>query len=176
VNDIPEINLSEYNNIEIEGSTVEISELNNYQNYQWISNAELECNVCASTSFVVEEDTELTLIVRDENGCQNQTELFIEFRQSCRLDELLIPDAITPNGNGRNDKFRIVNFRNDASEVNIKVFNRWGEKLYEENGNDGWDGTYKNEQAPEGVYLYIIEVTCENDRTQLFKGDLTILR
>ena len=176
VNKKPEINISEYGDLGAEGSIVEIKECNNYPLYTWFGNIDLDCKTCSSISFSMEQDVELELHVTDEYGCSNSEIISIGFIENCRLENLLLPDAITPNNNDRNDRFRIVNFRDEANEVRIKIFNRWGELLYQENGNIGWDGYYKNEIVPEGVYLYLIEVTCEDNSTVLFKGDLTVLR
>lgn len=69
---------------------------------------------------------------------------------------LFIPNTFTPNGDGKNDVFKVVG-------ENIKVFqgmifNRWGELIYKwEDVNDFWDGRYKGLPVPNGIYVYKIE-------------------
>jgi gliding motility-associated-like protein len=66
---------------------------------------------------------------------------------------LIFPDAFTPDANGYNDVFRprasnVTNFR-------MTVYNRWGQRLFETASlESGWDGTYKGELCPPGLYTY----------------------
>ena len=176
VNQNPKIELEGLEPEILEGQQVVLSETNSFPEYQWSSNVDLDCNDCESVSFIMDQETDLRLIVKDENNCKDTLETTIKFKEACRIDNLLIPNAITPNDNQRNERFRVVNFREDADEIEIKIFNRWGQLLFSDNSNQGWDGTYKNELVPEGVYLYTIEVICENGGNSLIKGDVTVLR
>ena len=66
---------------------------------------------------------------------------------------IYIPDAFTPNGDGINDYYQV--FGRCARLVRINIFNRWGEKVWDaDNINDKWDGKYKGESQPVGVYVY----------------------
>jgi gliding motility-associated-like protein len=68
-----------------------------------------------------------------------------------RLD-ITIPNIFTPNGDGKNDLFKIVNYTEDTP-IQIKIFNRWGKQIaLIEDGTKGWDGA----GYPGGVYYYII--------------------
>lgn len=176
VNQNPQIELEGLESEILEGQQVVLSETNSFPEYQWSSNVELDCNDCETVSFIMDQETDLRLIVKDENNCKDTLETTIKFKEACRTDNLLIPNAITPNDNQRNERFRVVNFREEADEIEIKIFNRWGQLLFSDNSNQGWDGTYKNELVPEGVYLYTIEVICENGGNSLIKGDVTVLR
>jgi gliding motility-associated-like protein len=66
--------------------------------------------------------------------------------------ELFIPNTITPNGDGKNDTFRIIG-RESFDSIDLLVFNRWGNEVYK-NGNymDEWDGS----GLADGTYYYII--------------------
>jgi gliding motility-associated-like protein len=65
---------------------------------------------------------------------------------------------------------------------NLKVFNRWGEVVFDKsnfNANDataGWDGTYKGKQLPADVFVYMLQVVCDNNSTLTFKGNIALLR
>lgn len=69
---------------------------------------------------------------------------------------IYVPNAFTPEISGNlNDEFKIEGY--NIKEFNMKVYNRWGEKLFESNDQErGWDGTYKGEKASEGSYIVII--------------------
>jgi gliding motility-associated-like protein len=76
--------------------------------------------------------------------------------------ELFVPEVITPNGDGKNDFFIIKGTQ--GKSVNLIVFNRWGNKVYENNQYDNtWDGTPNaggiigDGKLPQGTYYYIVE-------------------
>ena len=62
------------------------------------------------------------------------------------------------------------------------VFNRWGEELFHQkefvpnNSNDGWDGWFRGRRAPSGVYVYYAEIEFSDGKSDIFKGDFTLLR
>ncbi|MBB5634907.1 gliding motility-associated-like protein/uncharacterized repeat protein (TIGR01451 family) [Pedobacter cryoconitis] len=66
--------------------------------------------------------------------------------------ELFIPNTITPNGDGKNDTFKIIG-RESFDGIELIVFNRWGNEVYKNNNYlDDWDGS----GLTEGTYYYII--------------------
>ena len=61
--------------------------------------------------------------------------------------------------------------------VTVRVFNRWGEKVYESrNPEDGWDGTYNGEKLPTGPYTYIITAKGANGEFLQRDGIVTLIR
>ncbi len=85
---------------------------------------------------------------------------------------LHIPNTITPNGDGANDKF-IVRGLEKYPENEITIINRWGNHVFEQkNYQQNWDGKGLND----GTYFYLIRVKDENGRWQDFKGYIMILR
>ena len=71
----------------------------------------------------------------------------------------LIPDAFTPNGDGLNDVFEVINASFFVT-IEMRIYNRWGELVFEEIGDasslQGWDGTYNGKQAPAGSYMTVV--------------------
>ena len=68
-----------------------------------------------------------------------------------------IPDVITPNSDGFNDALRIPDA--DCVNVGLKVFNRWGDLVFETdryNNNDAWEGTHDGDPLPPGPYYYLL--------------------
>jgi len=90
--------------------------------------------------------------------------------------KLLLPDAFSPNGDGLNDVFKVI-FPLQYSQFRFQVFNRFGEKVFETNDiTRGWDGSYKGQLQPTGVYTWQIFIT-ENGKAPYFrKGIVTLLR
>jgi gliding motility-associated-like protein len=86
-----------------------------------------------------------------------------------------IPNAITPNGDGKNDFFVIDNIEK-FTKSEFTVFNRWGEILYRSKAYNGqWGGTNQNgEPLAEGTYYYILRLNVDDGK--ILRGDVTILR
>lgn len=91
---------------------------------------------------------------------------------------IMIPNAFTPNGDGRNDLFKLVNTTNERL-LDFRIFNRWGTILYRSPDDDvtkGWDGNYKNQPQPTGVYGYVIRIAYSDGNIETYKGTVTLIR
>ncbi len=94
--------------------------------------------------------------------------------------ELVIPSVITPNADGKNDFFKITNI-NAFEQVDIKIFNRWGDIIFSYDGTGigyedqekQWDGMYNGLELPMGSYVYIVNL--KNDKDP-YTGTVTIVR
>ncbi len=88
---------------------------------------------------------------------------------------IFIPNAFTPDGNGINDKFVVKGTY--VVDYSIKIFNRWGEKVFESDSmEESWDGLYKGEKAPAGVYIYTIQAEGANGALKKEKGQIKLIR
>ncbi len=84
-----------------------------------------------------------------------------------------IPNAFSPNGDGKNDLWDITSLSSYPGST-VEVFNRYGQAIFISIGySKPWDGTYKGSPLPEGVYYYIIDP--KNGRNK-FTGNVTIIR
>jgi gliding motility-associated-like protein len=99
--------------------------------------------------------------------------------------EVLIPNIITPNGDGINDRFFIEPPLDGAAyeQISLSIFNRHGEKVYENlsfeqinDRNQGWNGVNTNGQTlGNGVYYYILEMRSPSSgASQSIQGNVTI--
>ena len=108
----------------------------------------------------------------DENGCGNSDAIYIIVDYSRNL---FIPTAFSPNGDGNNDRFRIANF--GAQRVSeFRVYNRWGQEVFNAKDNRGWDGTFQGAEQGNGTYHYIIKAAFADGEVQTFKGDVVLVR
>ncbi|MGC9330666.1 MAG: gliding motility-associated C-terminal domain-containing protein [Bacteroidales bacterium] len=95
------------------------------------------------------------------------------------IKDLLVPDVITPNGDGSNDTWNIQGIE-AFSDVEISIFTRWGDEIYHfKDTGDAyadpsrqWDGTYNDMYLPLGSYVYILIL---NNNLE-FKGTITIIQ
>lgn len=91
---------------------------------------------------------------------------------------LLVPTAFSPNGDGLNDKFKVVT-NCGFSSFQMAIYNRWGQAVFTGfEPNQGWDGTQNGENADVGVYFYYIKATpmLMDEKVIEKKGDLTLVR
>jgi gliding motility-associated-like protein len=88
--------------------------------------------------------------------------------------EVHFPNAFTPNGDGRNDVF--VYTARLIERVELRIYNRWGELLFQTTTlEEGWDGSYQGETAPQGTYLYRADVTDQLGNQFTIQGRLVLL-
>ena len=94
----------------------------------------------------------VTLVVTDASGlCSATSTISIDVFENASI---IVPNVFTPNGDGKNDLFKITT--TGMKELTCDIFNRWGLKLYSlKSVNDSWDGG----GAPDGTYFFILTAT-----------------
>ncbi|MEL7022064.1 MAG: gliding motility-associated C-terminal domain-containing protein, partial [Bacteroidota bacterium] len=114
---------------------------------------------------------EFEYVVCNPNGCDTaKVEVFIE------CVGIFVFNAVSPNGDGSNDTFFIAGL-DDKPENNLKIFNRWGNLVYETNNyQNTWDGTWDaDKDLPDGTYFYILTID-DNGTESVFRGYLELFR
>ncbi len=140
------------------------------ESFTWYDANDVEVT---NLELVLNETATFFLEAYNPFGCSARDEITITVEEICAL-----PNAITPaNKDGFNDTWLIPYAYNNAS-VNVEVFNRWGQLVYNQYAYDnaaGWDGRNNNgDDLPDGTYYYIINL---NDGTSKpLSGHVTILR
>ena len=106
-----------------------------------------------------------------QNGCSRNFIVNV-ISQNCRLS---MPNAFTPNGDGKNDVFRIP--PNTKIELeSFSIFDRWGNTIFStRNRNEVWDGKYRGNSSSAGTYIYLISGKINNRKTWM-KGFVTLIR
>ena len=115
------------------------------------------------------------LAVTNDNGCSDSLirEDYVRVRPTVIT---YAPTAFSPNGDGKNDTYRVE--ARFFTSFEIQIFNRWGEQVYQSDNFEthGWDGTYEGQQAPSGVYTYVISATGMDGEDYTFSGTITLIR
>lgn len=111
--------------------------------------------------------------VTDNNQC---TDTYCKELEIYFLGVVDVPNAFSPNGDGMNDILYVRGYGVESME--FKVFNRWGELVYESYDiNNGWDGTYKSKAQEMEVYVYTLQARfLDGTETGIRKGNVTLLR
>jgi gliding motility-associated-like protein len=79
------------------------------------------------------------------------------------------------NADGLNDDLYMIN--SFVKTFNLKIFNRWGEMIFETNNKkENWKGVLKNNAVQNDVYFYIVTYTGFDDAAHNKSGNITILR
>lgn len=123
----------------------------------------------------VSENYLVRLIVETEHGCLDSafTEIIVVNEYT-----MYVPTAFSPDGDGINDKFIVVGNGVDLDVFNIKIYNRWGEVIFEtKDMNYSWNGkTASGKYVQSGVYSWIVTYQDENGIEYQRSGKLTVIR
>lgn len=125
--------------------------------------------------FIAKQAGYYALQVRDTCGFVYNDDITI-IVTDCICD-LFVPNAFTPDGDGLNDVFYVSEYCG-LIKYRLWIFNRWGELMFETNNPTAtWDGTYKGEAVPEGVYGVLIDYTFDKLPSKPeYRGNLTVIR
>lgn len=138
--------------------------------YQW--------NTGDKTQEIVAYDSGIYWVkVKDMEGCVSLDSINMKKRKDLFPSNIFMPNAFTPNNDGRNDSYPLNQYKVKGALYNIKLYNRWGEKMMEITSPDvNWDGNINGKPAPEGVYIFMaFWIGCDNEKRSL-QGNFTLLR
>lgn len=167
---MPYVNLGADSSLCLHGSPLVLTELNGQpvgSTYRWSTGE-------TGNSITVRQPGTYTLSVTSPDDCT--TSEVLEVRKDCYID---IPNAFTPNDDGINDYFFPRQLLSaGVTGFSMKVFNRWGQVVFDTDKTDGrgWDGRFNGAEQPQGVYLYKIDVVLKNARMENYTGNVTLLR
>lgn len=113
-------------------------------------------------------DITYSLSASSSFGCINSDNVTIKV-----IGGIYIPTGFTPNGDGKNDTWRIPYLDPDW-EALVSVYNRYGQIIYSSKGTSiSWDGTFKGIQQKADTYIYVFKIPSKN---LTLKGTVTLIR
>lgn len=134
-----------------------------------------QVNGAATDIVKIEKEGNYTIIAQDATGCVKKFTTLVR-KKNCNGCEAHMPNAFTPNGDGRNDFFKPIFLCNEAV-VHFVIFNQWGQKLFEStDGHKGWDGTCMGNKLGSGVYVYFMQYKTATNTPKTIKGVVTLIR
>ena len=145
----------------------------------WSPTGSVFRNNYPAISIKPNQNTEYTVEVKNKGGClaKDMVTVFV----LCDGANVFIPNTFSPNGDGANDIFYPRG--NGLLKIkSLRLFNRWGEMIFEKssfNANDpafGWDGTYKGVKLGSDVFVYMIDIICDNYSILTYKGNVALIR
>jgi gliding motility-associated-like protein len=160
------------------GANLNMHYTGNIVSYLWSPSLSLDCIDCPTPFANPRTTTKYTVQVQDKYSCVNKGDITVQV--ICDNQNFFVPNTFSPNGDGSNDIFYPRGtglFRIKA----LRIFNRWGEVVFEKRefqANDpssGWNGIYKGQKATPDVYVYQIEIYCNNDQLIKFAGNVALI-
>ena len=154
------------------GENFSIEPITNCTSFTWFPYAGLSNPLISNP--VATPDVSTLYIVKGttEYGCKAVDSInFIVNEETL----IAVPNAFTP-GTGVNSEFKIIK-RGIANLNYFRIFNRWGNMVYESKNIDaGWDGSWKGEPQPFGVYVYSIQAVTSTGKVFNKSGNVTVIR
>jgi gliding motility-associated-like protein len=136
--------------------------------WEWTPNRNLNCDDCAEPIATVKTNTSYIVKVTSAYGCSATDTIAI--KAFCVNTQVYIPNAFTPDADGLNDKL-IVRGSGIQTVKYFRIFNRWGELVFERSNfapNDpsfGWDGKVRGN-----------DVICDDGSPYVYKGNVSLLK
>ncbi len=147
--------------------------------YNWTLNG-VEIAGQHQSELSVSDAGEYCVTVEDVNGCLGNACVTVNTVITKIID---IPNIFTPDDDGNNDEFFIRDGKNVKHINSLRIFDRWGELVYsssdftfEDRLNHSWNGEFRGEKAMQGVYIYVVDLTWSDDKSEVVAGDVTLIR
>ncbi len=157
-----------------------ISTATNTSGYYWeFGNSETSTDQDPSSTYFSNGTYTITQYAYGSLGCVDSTSQTIIINTVTTEINALIPNAISPNGDNKNDVWKLEFIQLLYPNASVNVFNQWGQLIFESEGYDiPWDGSYQNngELVPDGTYYYVINLNAAEDETDIYKGTILVLK
>jgi gliding motility-associated-like protein len=145
--------------------------------YSWTPATGLSDATIADPAAGPAGTTVYDLKVVTSEGCEASGTITVKV-----FTQLKLPNAFTPNGDGKNDIFYVMGGPAGSVIANFAVFNRWGQRIFQVHDvapgdpGYGWNGYSGGSPAPTGAYVYLIEMKFGDGTSQMVKGTVMLVR
>jgi len=171
---LPQLTISPSVNITPGASTT--LEVNGASSFTWSPPDHLSCVNCINPIATPLEDTRYC-VLGEVNSCI--TKACVDVIISCETpNDFSVPNALTPNGDGLNDQLCLQGWNDCIVEFNVKIFDRWGEKVYEsDDPSFCWNGVFRGQLLDAAVFVYVINAKkYKAERSFTKTGNITLIR
>lgn len=144
--------------------------------YNWSPFINMNFNNIPSPYAAPSTTTQYILTYSDStNGCVDYDTMLVIVKQ---CSDLIFPNAFSPNSDGVDDYFMIMNPDAIYKLNQLSIYNRWGQKVYSTDDKNaiGWDGKFNGKEQEIGTYIYMIIAECGGGKQYKLKGSLTLIR
>jgi gliding motility-associated-like protein len=143
---------------------------NDAATYTWSTGA-------ATQSIHTSKAGTLTVAITTKEGCKQEASVTINTKYCGPIcPQLFMPNAFSPNKDGRNDYFQPMNSA-DMSSLEFSIYNRFGERVFYGKGLQArWDGRFKDKSCDAGTYFYYSRYNDCHGIELTKKGDVVLVR
>lgn len=147
------------------GNVLKIS-VPGYKSYEWNTGATI-------STIQIRNHGVYYLEVKDHNNCTGTDSLVVH---EINCIPVGIPNAFTPNNDGKNDIFRPV-LNVEITDYQLQVFNRNGQLIFQsKNQEEGWDGKFNGQPLDPGTYVYLIRFRNASQKLSTYTGNISLIR
>ena len=140
--------------------------------YKWLPQTGLDRYDVIEPVFKSTKDVEYFIRILTKDGCLTVDTANVKIEDG---SDIYIPEAFSPNNDGRNDRLDI--FLRNIKDFHFWIFNRWGQLMFEStNPNQKWDGRYNGKPQPLETYVWIAEGTSFTGRVIRKRGQTVLVR
>ena len=141
----------------------------------WSPAALLSCSNCDAPVTTTQVNTLYSVQIRNDVGCTAESSVMVEVVPDYGV---YVPNTFSPNNDGINDYFQIYGNLQALKYMQLQIFNRSGEKVFETTDPKVlWDGYCNGAKVDAGVYVWQLRLTFIDEHyAELRKGSLTLLR
>lgn len=150
--------------------------------FQWLDPqpGSITCLNCAETAARPFNDLTYTVFASNDLGCSDSAsvQITVNKNRSVYFPNVFSPDYFADSFNnffyGFGDDYIVVE--------SLTIYSRWGEKMFESRNsrlNDpfsGWDGSFRNQPALPGVYVWVAQIAFLDGKKATYYGDVTLIR
>lgn len=114
--------------------------------------------------------------VKGQNGCESTANTMVNIENNYNL---LAPNAFTPNGDNLNESFIPKALLITTTPFIMTIYDKSGKLVFETNdASRPWDGLYTKDltPAPSGSYVWVVQLTNEDNKIESYQGQVTITR
>ncbi len=134
--------------------------------------------LCQTVTAKPNDSNNYWVLAIDEHGCEAEAHFQVHVHKERRV---MVPTGFTPNGDGINDRLPVHGQSGTIIKL-FRIFDRWGELLFERRDvpvneiDSGWDGTFRGQPMPAGVYAWYLEVEYGDGMKETLGGQTTLIR
>jgi len=163
------------------GDSVPVSFTAGFEVAEWRWNARsfMSCNDCPATVLTPTIDTRFVVKAIAPGGCSVEDSFLIKVKDSRRV---YTPTAFSPNGDDKNDVWRLFTGPRAEAVYGFQVADRWGGIHYQQPTAElppeeiSWDGTDRGAPLPPGIYAYSAGIRYADGSNKVVRGQITLMR
>ncbi len=174
IDPVPVFAVAKSNDVDCTIGTAQLVASGSYS-FQWSPSSSLNNPSISNPIAIPTQTTTYKVIAANSLGCKSEDSVTVIFTKAGN-SSVFMPNAFTPNDNGKNDVFRVRSYSNIRLEY-FSVYNRWGERIFTTSDvSKGWDGKVKGVLQTTGVYVWMVKGSSLCSGDIFMKGTVVLIR